>query len=135
VSSRSLCVRTTQFFLNSAGGINDGEGRTVPAINLAEDYDRLLAQPWVKHGTRLKLNEIKAVLEGLPASSSVSVVKPDDVIAELFSRSGSGTIVRTGERILRLRLGRGRRQGRRRHGDAARSLRVGVWRPPRRRLL
>jgi acetylglutamate kinase len=98
----ALAVRPhNTVFLNSAGGINDGEGRTVPAINLAEDYDRLLAQPWVKHGTRLKLNEIKAVLEGLPASSSVSVVKPDDVIAELFSRSGSGTIVRTGERILR----------------------------------
>jgi acetylglutamate kinase len=98
----ALAVRPhNTVFLNSAGGINDGEGRTVPAINLAEDYDRLLQQPWVKHGTRLKINEIKAVLEGLPASSSVSVVKPDDVIAELFSRSGTGTCVRLGERILR----------------------------------
>ena len=87
----ALAVRPhNAVYLNAAGGLADGEGRTIPAINLAEDYERLLAQPWMKHGTRLKLNEIKALLDGLPPSSSVSVVKPSDLLGELFSRTGTG---------------------------------------------
>jgi len=55
----------------------------------------------MRHGTRLKLNEIKALLDGLPAASSVSVVRPDDIIGALFSRAEGGTLVRVGERIRR----------------------------------
>ena len=88
-------------FLTEPGGLLDAEGRVVSAVNLAEDHDALMAQPWVHSGMRHKLQEIKKLLEGLPPSSSVSITSPDHLAKELFTHTGSGTLVRRGERVDR----------------------------------
>jgi acetylglutamate kinase len=71
----------------------------IPAINLAEDYERLMAQQWVSGGMALKLREIKQVLDDLPRTSSVSITSPEHLAGELFTDRGSGTLVRQGEKI------------------------------------
>lgn len=43
-------------------------------INLDEEYQDLLKEPWVKYGTKLKLKEIRELLMHLPRSSSVSII-------------------------------------------------------------
>jgi len=86
-------------FLTPTGGLLDQHGRIIPAINLAEEYEHLMSQPWLDGGMRLKLQEINDLLEELPHTSSVSITSPERLARELFTHRGSGTLVRRGERV------------------------------------
>jgi acetylglutamate kinase len=88
-------------FLTETGGVLDGEGKVISAINLATDAEELFAQPWLQGGMRLKIEEIARLLEDLPLTSSVSITTPDGLAQELFTYGGApqGTLVRLGERI------------------------------------
>jgi acetylglutamate kinase len=89
-------------FLTGTGGLLDGAGRIVDSINLSTEYEHLIAQPWINGGMRVKLEQIKDLLDGLPPSSSVSITRPSELAKELFTHKGSGTLVRRGERVLRV---------------------------------
>lgn len=86
-------------FLSGVGGLLDKKGAPMHSINLATDYERLMKADWVAGGMRLKIQEIKRLLESLPLSSSVSITTPSGLIRELFTHGGSGTLVRMGEAI------------------------------------
>lgn len=89
-------------FLTGTGGLLDAEGDIISSINLATDYERIVAADWVSGGMQLKIDEIKRLLESLPLSSSVSITKPRALASELFTHAGAGTLVRRGERIFAL---------------------------------
>jgi acetylglutamate kinase len=86
-------------FLADVGGLLGEDGRVIESINLASDYDDLMAQQWVHSGMRLKLAEIKRLLDDSPLSTSVSITTPSGLVKELFTHGGSGTLVRKGELI------------------------------------
>jgi acetylglutamate kinase len=88
-------------FLVDVGGLLDDQGRIIESINLASDHDHLMAQDWVHSGMRLKLVEIKRLLDDTPLSTSVSITTPSGLVKELFTHGGSGTMVRRGELINR----------------------------------
>jgi acetylglutamate kinase len=88
-------------FLTGTGGLLDGEGRVIDSINLTTEYEHLAAQPWINGGMRVKLEQIKDLLDALPPASSVSITRPEELAKELFTHKGSGTLVRRGERVLR----------------------------------
>ncbi|HEU4915220.1 MAG TPA: acetylglutamate kinase [Acidimicrobiia bacterium] len=88
-------------FLVDVGGLLDHQDRVIESINLASDYDHLMAQEWVHSGMRLKLAEIKRLLDDTPLSTSVSITTPAGLVKELFTHGGSGTLVRKGELINR----------------------------------
>jgi acetylglutamate kinase len=88
-------------FLTETGGLLGEDGRVISALNLAEDYEFLMEQPWVHSGMRAKLQEIKKLLEGLSPTASASITSPDHLAKELFTHTGSGTLVRRGERVQR----------------------------------
>jgi len=94
-------------FLTPTGGLLDGEGRVISAINLAEDYDGLMQASWLTGGMRLKIEEVQQILDGLPPSSSVAITSPSELPKELFTHRGSGTLIRKGEHILRFDEGLG----------------------------
>lgn len=96
--ARSLQPRKV-VFLTPAGGLLDERGGVIPAINLAEDYDRLGRQPWIAGGMALKLRQIKSLLDTLPDQSSVSITSPDHLAQELFTHRGHGTLIRKGAPI------------------------------------
>ena len=102
-SATRLLVHAVQpmkiIFLVDSGGLLDKEGIPIESINLAADYDDLMDQDWVHSGMRLKLSEIKLLLDDSPASSSVSITTPSALIRELFTHGGAGTLVRKGETI------------------------------------
>ncbi|MBM4373889.1 MAG: acetylglutamate kinase [Deltaproteobacteria bacterium] len=85
-------------FLTSTGGLMDEEQRVISAINLTEDYERLMAQPWVSGGMRRKLAHIHQLLSRLP-HATVSISAPDKLARELFTHRGAGTLVSRGERV------------------------------------
>ncbi|KAF0276728.1 hypothetical protein FOG50_02470 [Hanseniaspora uvarum] len=88
-------------YLNEKGGIVNGNTKEiVSVINLDEEYEHLLKQEWVKYGTKLKIKEIKELLDYLPRSSSVAIINVHDLQKELFTDSGAGTLVRRGYKLV-----------------------------------
>ena len=86
-------------FLAGVGGLLDEKGELIHSINLASDYEELMASPHVDGGMRLKLQEIARLLDDAPLSSSVSITNPSGLMRELFTHGGSGTLIRKGEKI------------------------------------
>ena len=89
-------------FLTGTGGLLDEDGRVIDSISLTNEYEHLMAQPWINGGMRLKIQQIKDLLDELPLESSVSITQPDALAKELFTHRGSGTLIRRGERVLRM---------------------------------
>lgn len=89
-------------FLTGTGGLLDADGKVIDSINLSTEYAHLLQQPWLGGGMRLKIEQIKDLLDDLPLASSVSITRPADLAKELFTHKGSGTLVRRGERVLQV---------------------------------
>lgn len=88
-------------FLTGTGGLLDGSGKIIDSINLSTEFERLMTQPWVSGGMRLKIEQIADLLQDLPLTSSVSITRPAELAKELFTHKGSGTLVRRGEKVLR----------------------------------
>ena len=87
-------------YLSEKGGLFNGDtSEKISAINLDEEYDTLMNQWWVRHGTRLKIKEMKELLVDLPRSSSVAIIHPADLQKELFTDSGAGTLIRRGNKV------------------------------------
>jgi acetylglutamate kinase len=88
-------------FITETGGVLDGQGQIISAINLATDAEELFAQSWLTGGMRLKIEEIQALLLTLPLTSSVSITRPEALAQELFTYGGAGTLVRLGEKLFK----------------------------------
>lgn len=87
-------------YLSEKGGLhNKDTGKLIEAINLDEEYDRYMSLPWVIHGTRSKIRDIKDLLDHLPRSSSVAIIHPESLERELFTHSGAGTLIRRGTKL------------------------------------
>lgn len=87
-------------YLSEKGGLYDKEtGKLIEAINLDEEYDVYMKKPWVIHGTRSKIRDIKTLLDDLPRSSSVAIIHPESLERELFTHSGAGTLIRRGTKL------------------------------------
>nr|BAJ98151.1 predicted protein [Hordeum vulgare subsp. vulgare] len=87
-------------YLSEKGGLFNGDTKEkISAINLDEEYDQLMTQWWVRHGTRLKIKEMKELLTDLPRTSSVAIIHPADLQKELFTDSGAGTLIRRGNKV------------------------------------
>ena len=86
-------------FLTRTGGLLDERGKVIDSINLSAEYERLMQQPWLHSGMRVKIQQIHDLLMELPPSSSLSITRPDQMPKELFTHRGSGTLVRRGERV------------------------------------
>lgn len=87
-------------YLSEKGGLFNGDTKEkISAINLDEEFDDLMTQWWVRHGTRLKIREMKDLLMDLPRTSSVAIIHPADLQKELFTDSGAGTLIRRGNKV------------------------------------
>ncbi|TXT13227.1 hypothetical protein VHUM_01628 [Vanrija humicola] len=89
-------------YLNEKGGLFHGvTGKKLSAINLDEEYDGLMKESWVKFGTKLKLREIKELLDTLPRTSSVAIISTNMLQKELFTDAGAGTLIRRGYKLYK----------------------------------
>ncbi|KAM0357828.1 hypothetical protein HYE67_000503 [Fusarium culmorum] len=89
-------------YLSEKGGLYNGDGEKISVINLDAEFDHLMSQPWCRYGTRLKIREIKDLLDTLPRSSSVAIIHPSDLQKELFTDSGAGTLIRRGDKVRKV---------------------------------
>ena len=90
-------------FLSEIGGIFDGNNQLISNINVKDDYHNLMDQEWLHSGMKLKLEQIKLLLDSLPSKSSVSITKPLHLNRELFTDAGFGTLVKAGHQINKLK--------------------------------
>ncbi|WVR09073.1 N-acetyl-gamma-glutamyl-phosphate reductase [Kwoniella sp. DSM 27419] len=89
-------------YLNEKGGLFHGvSGKKISTINLDEEYDSLMKESWVKFGTKLKIREIKELLDTLPRTSSVAIISTDMLQKELFTDAGAGTLIRRGHKLYK----------------------------------
>jgi acetylglutamate kinase len=86
-------------FITPTGGLLDRDGRIISAVSLDTDYEGLMSQPWVHSGMRLKLQQVRELLDPLPHSASVAMTSADHLTRELFTHGGAGTLIRRGEAI------------------------------------
>ncbi|RDW79969.1 putative acetylglutamate kinase [Coleophoma cylindrospora] len=87
-------------YLSEKGGLfNADTNEKISAINLDEEYDYLMSQWWCRYGTRLKIKEVKGLLDTLPRTSSVAIIHPADLQKELFTDTGAGTLIRRGNKL------------------------------------
>lgn len=90
-------------FLSEIGGIFDGSNKLISNINIKDDFERLMSEEWLHSGMKLKLKEIKLLLDFLPSNSSVSITKPLHLNRELFTDAGFGTLVKAGHQIDKIK--------------------------------
>ena len=86
-------------FVTGTGGLLDPNGQVIDSVNLATDEERLFSSDWLRGGMAHKVREIADLLKVLPLSSSVSITSARGVVRELFTHTGSGTLIRQGEAI------------------------------------
>tara|TARA_B100001094_G_scaffold332262_1_gene403580 strand:- start:3385 stop:4695 length:1311 start_codon:yes stop_codon:yes gene_type:complete len=86
-------------FLSEIGGILDSSDNLISTINIKDDYENLMNKEWLHSGMKLKLQQIKILLDSIPTNSSVSITKPLNLNKELFTDAGFGTLVKAGHQI------------------------------------
>jgi hypothetical protein len=87
-------------FLSTSTGLEREGAPPISLVNLTVDYDRLLSAKGYlsrRHGTLLR--QVKQLLDETPQRMSVAVVNPLQLLRELFTVSGAGTLIRKGSRI------------------------------------
>ncbi|PWY65554.1 acetylglutamate kinase [Aspergillus eucalypticola CBS 122712] len=97
--ARTLKPKKVVYLAEKGGLVHGVTGKRIERINLSEEFEDLMAQEWVKYGTRLKIRAVEELLRGLPGTSSVSIVHPVDLQREVFAASGAGTLIERGTKI------------------------------------
>ena len=86
-------------FLSTSSGLERRGSPRIDVVNLNTDYDYLLTGTDLPRRHQLLLRRTKALLDAVPHRMTVTVVNPLHLLRELFTVSGSGTLVRKGSRI------------------------------------
>lgn len=86
-------------FLSRRAGLVVGNEKPPSVVSLATDVDRLLAPGALSRGQAVLLRQVKRLLEQVRHQMSVTVVNPLQLLRELFTINGAGTLIRKGSRI------------------------------------
>ena len=86
-------------FLTRRAGLGPQGSPPLSVLNLAADYDRLMVAGTLSRGQVQLLRQVRLLLERVPHRMSVNVVNPLQLLRELFTITGAGTLVRRGSRI------------------------------------
>lgn len=88
-------------FLHRPGGLRQG-GVLVPLVNLSTDVPALAASKEISRKEALILESARRLCEeAAPLPFTVAITSPLNVLRELFTVKGAGTLLRRGARIVR----------------------------------
>jgi len=100
LASLAAAVETRKIvFLSRRAGLVPNGGPIPPVVSLATDAQRLLVPGALPRGQAMLLRQVKRVVEAVPQRLSVTVVNPLQLLRELFTVNGAGTLIRRGSRI------------------------------------
>jgi acetylglutamate kinase len=86
-------------FLSTSYGLEREGAPPISLVNLSVDYERLLVRGALSRRHGVLLRQVKALLDETPQRMSVAVVNPLQLLRELFTVSGAGTLIRKGSRV------------------------------------
>lgn len=87
-------------FVRTAGGLRKNQ-RVLPVINLSKGYDELIADKDVPASDKSILEAVEALITRHAAHKVVAAVtSPFDLLKELFTTKGAGTLLRKGAQII-----------------------------------
>jgi hypothetical protein len=86
-------------FLSTSSGLEREGAPPISLVNLSVDYERLLARGALSRRHGVLLRQVKVLLDETPQRMSVAVVNPLQLLRELFTVSGAGTLIRKGSRV------------------------------------
>jgi acetylglutamate synthase len=88
-------------FLHRPGGLRQG-GILVPIVNLGSDYGSLSASKDLSRKERALLGQSRRlILELVPHKLVIAITSPLNLLRELFTVKGAGTLLRRGTNIER----------------------------------
>jgi NAT, N-acetyltransferase, of N-acetylglutamate synthase len=97
--AEALESRRVVFLSRRAGLEVNGGGKPPSVVSLATDVERLLAPGALSRGQALLLRQVKRLLEQVHHRMNVTVVNPLQLLRELFTVNGAGTLIRRGSRV------------------------------------
>ncbi|MCF6319142.1 MAG: hypothetical protein L3J83_07685, partial [Proteobacteria bacterium] len=86
-------------FVTPTGGLLNENNQLISAVQLINQYEDLMSQPWLHSGMKLKIQQIYQLLKPMPRKLSVSITSASELAKELFTHKGKGTFVSMGEHI------------------------------------
>jgi N-acetyl-gamma-glutamyl-phosphate reductase / acetylglutamate kinase len=99
VAARELSIAlkpSRVVFISASGGWKDN-GAIVSQVNMAADYAKYRDRDYTgRQGTLLKLNEMKAIVDALPPSSSLTIASASALASQLLPHRGPGSQIRKG---------------------------------------
>lgn len=97
----ALALFPTKVAFISAGGSWKENNVPVSEVDMSQDYERLANKDYTgRQGTLLKLNEVKEIIDNLPACCSVIITSASNLANQLVPHSGPGTQFRKGSKLL-----------------------------------
>jgi bifunctional N-acetylglutamate synthase/kinase len=88
-------------FLGRRSGLQPRDGRVVSLLDVTTELDDFL-RPGQLPATQAKLlRQVARILQRVPQPLTVSVTSPLDLLRELFTVKGAGTLLRRGARVVR----------------------------------
>jgi acetylglutamate kinase len=96
--AEALETRKVVFLSRRAGLERQGVG-LIQGVNLSSDYDSLLTGGALSRRQASLLRQVKQLIDRVPHRMSVAVVNPLQLLRELFTVSGAGTLIRRGSRV------------------------------------
>ena len=88
-------------FVTRRSGLQPPDGRVVSIIDLATEREQYLTPGALSAEPQKLLRQIGRILDRVPHRLTVSVTSPLDVLRELFTVKGAGTLIRKGSAIAR----------------------------------
>lgn len=87
-------------FVGRRGGLQGADGHILPAVNLSTEFDEITLTLDMTVKQRQILNAARQLLcERISHRCTVALTSPFDVLRELFTLRGAGTLLRRGARI------------------------------------
>jgi hypothetical protein len=86
-------------FLSRGAGLGPRNQPPMSVVNLGVDYDTIVNGNTLSRRQITLVRQVKQLLDQVPHRMSVAVVNPLQLLRELFTVSGAGTLIRRGSRI------------------------------------
>lgn len=86
-------------YLSQSPGLGKRGARPLSVINVTTDYDHLITEGVLSRRQQLVLRRTRQLLEQAPHRMTATVVNPLNLLRELFTVGGAGTLLRRGSQV------------------------------------
>ena len=86
-------------FLGTRSGLQTHDGTVLSLVDITSEYDELLLPDRLSTHQQALLRQIKRLFQTIDRRTTIAVTSPLDLLRELFTSTGAGTLIRLGSAI------------------------------------